>query len=232
MLRVEGLEVSYGHIKALKGVSLEVPEGKLFVLLGRNGAGKSTLLLSLVGLIKPAAGRIFLNGEEISKLPPWQRVKRGLVLVPEGRRIFPSLTVKENLELGAFSAPKGAASRLEEVLEIFPALKERLLFPAGALSGGEQQMLALARALMSNPKVMLLDEPSMGLAPKVVGEIYRILEKLKGGLTIFLVEQNVNRALSLADRVLLLESGRLSASWHREEVDLKLLEAAYLGEEK
>ncbi len=232
MLRVEGLEVSYGHIKALKGVSLEVPEGKLFVLLGRNGAGKSTLLLSLVGLIKPAAGRIFLNGEEISKLPPWQRVKRGLVLVPEGRRIFPSLTVKENLELGAFSAPKGAASRLEEVLEIFPALKERLLFPAGALSGGEQQMLALARALMSNPEVMLLDEPSMGLAPKVVGEIYRILEKLKGSLTIFLVEQNVNRALSLADRVLLLESGRLSASWDREEVDLKHLEAAYLGEEK
>ncbi len=232
MLRVEGLEVSYGHIKALKGVSFEIREGELFVLLGRNGAGKSTLLLSLIGLITPEAGKIFLKKEEISSLPPWQRVKKGMVLVPEGRRIFASLSVKENLELGAFVSKKGKSTKMEEVLEVFPVLKERFSFPAGALSGGEQQMLALARALMSDPEIMLLDEPSMGLAPKVVGEIYRILEKLKGRLTIFLVEQNINRALSLADHIFLLEGGVLSASWDRKEVDFKFLEAAYLGEEK
>ncbi len=230
MLKVEDLSLNYGHVEALKGVSLEVREGELVVLLGRNGAGKSSFLLSLMGLVSPQNGKIFLNGEEITAFPPWRRVEKGLVLVPEGRRIFAPLSVRENLELGAFTQAADLEARLEEVLEIFPVLRERFSFPAGSLSGGEQQMLAVARALMSRPRIMLLDEPSMGLAPKVVSEIYRILATLKGRLTILLVEQNVNRALSLADRVCLLEGGKLVASWRRQEVDLRTLEAAYLGE--
>ncbi len=230
MLEIRDLRVSYDHIEALRGVSLEVKKGEFLVFLGRNGAGKSSFLLALMGLISPAGGKILFEGEDLSFLRPWQRVRKGLALVPEGRKIFAPLSVRENLELGAFVRCNSVKKQLEKVLEIFPVLKEKLPLPAGALSGGEQQMLALARALMSDPRLLLLDEPSMGLAPKVVGEIYRVLENLKGRLTVLLVEQNVNRALSLADRVFLLESGRLVASWPREEIDYQVLEAAYLGE--
>ncbi len=228
MLKVEGLRVNYGHVRALRGVNLEVDEGEFVVLLGRNGAGKTTLLKALLGQV-PAEGKITFLGKEISSLRPWRRAKLGLSLVPEGRQVFPSLTVKENLELGAFVAKERCSENLASVYKLFPVLKEKESLPAGVLSGGEQQMLAIGRALMANPKLLLLDEPSMGLAPKVVREIYETLAELKGKLTVLLVEQNVKKALALADRVYLLENGRLVSSWGREEVDEAVLEAAYLG---
>lgn len=228
MLEVEGLEVSYGHVKAVRGVSFEIKEGEFAVFLGRNGAGKTSLLKSLLGQVR-ARGRIAFKGRRIDGLPPWRRVKLGLSLVPEGRQVFSSLTVKENLELGAFVAPGNLKRNLARVFSLFPVLEEKAGLPAGALSGGEQQMLAIGRALMAEPSLLLLDEPSMGLAPKVVQEIYATLEKLKGRLTVLLVEQNVKKALSLADRVFLLESGRLVSSWRRDEVDEAVVEAAYLG---
>ena len=228
MLEVEGLEVSYGHVKAVRGVSFEIKEGEFAVFLGRNGAGKTSLLKSLLGQVR-ARGRIAFKGRRIDGLPPWRRVKLGLSLVPEGRQVFSSLTVKENLELGAFVAPGNLKRNLKRVFSLFPVLEEKAGLPAGALSGGEQQMLAIGRALMAEPSLLLLDEPSMGLAPKVVQEIYATLEKLKGRLTVLLVEQNVKKALSLADRVFLLESGRLVSSWRRDEVDEAVVEAAYLG---
>ncbi len=228
MLEVEGLEVSYGHVRAVRDVSFEVKEGEFAVFLGRNGAGKTSLLKALLGQVK-ARGRITLRGRRLEGLPPWRRVKLGLSLVPEGRQVFSPLTVRENLELGAFVAPGKLKRNLAQVFSLFPVLEEKAGLPAGALSGGEQQMLAIGRALMAEPALLLLDEPSMGLAPKVVQEIYATLKKLKGRLTVLLVEQNVKKALSLADRVFLLESGRLVSSWGRDEVDETVVEAAYLG---
>ncbi len=228
MLEVKDLTVRYGAITALAGVDLTVAEGEFVVLLGRNGAGKSSLLKAIVGQV-PCRGRIFFEGRELSSLPPWRRVKMGLCLVPEGRHVFGSLTVKENLELGAFVSPKELARRLEEVYTLFPVLKERQDLPAGTLSGGEQQMLAIARALMARPRLLLLDEPSMGLAPKVVQEIYATLAALKGKLTVLLVEQNAKKALQLADRGYLLENGRLVATWQGEEIQETFIQQVYLG---
>ena len=228
MLEVKDLTVRYGAITALAGVDLTVAEGEFVVLLGRNGAGKSSLLKAIVGQV-PCQGRIFFEGRELSSLPPWRRVKMGLCLVPEGRHVFGSLTVKENLELGAFVSPKELARRLEEVYTLFPVLKERQDLPAGTLSGGEQQMLAIARALMARPRLLLLDEPSMGLAPKVVQEIYATLAALKGKLTVLLVEQNAKKALQLADRGYLLENGRLVATWQGEEIQETFIQQLYLG---
>ncbi|HHI97044.1 MAG TPA: ABC transporter ATP-binding protein [Thermodesulfatator atlanticus] len=228
MLEVKDLTVRYGAITALAGVDLTVAEGEFVVLLGRNGAGKSSLLKAIVGQV-PCQGRIFFEGRELSSLPPWRRVKMGLCLVPEGRHVFGSLTVKENLELGGFVSPKELARRLEEVYTLFPVLKERQDLPAGTLSGGEQQMLAIARALMARPRLLLLDEPSMGLAPKVVQEIYATLAALKGKLTVLLVEQNAKKALQLADRGYLLENGRLVATWQGEEIQETFIQQVYLG---
>ncbi len=228
MLEAKDLTVRYGAITALAGVDLTVAEGEFVVLLGRNGAGKSSLLKAIVGQV-PCQGRIFFEGRELSSLPPWRRVKMGLCLVPEGRHVFGSLTVKENLELGGFVSPKELARRLEEVYTLFPVLKERQDLPAGTLSGGEQQMLAIARALMARPRLLLLDEPSMGLAPKVVQEIYATLATLKGKLTVLLVEQNAKKALQLADRGYLLENGRLVATWQGEEIQETFIQQVYLG---
>ncbi len=228
MLEAKDLTVRYGAITALAGVDLTVAEGEFVVLLGRNGAGKSSLLKAIVGQV-PCQGRIFFEGRELSSLPPWRRVKMGLCLVPEGRHVFGSLTVKENLELGGFVSPKELARRLEEVYTLFPVLKERQDLPAGTLSGGEQQMLAIARALMARPRLLLLDEPSMGLAPKVVQEIYATLAALKGKLTVLLVEQNAKKALQLADRGYLLENGRLVATWQGEEIQETFIQQVYLG---
>jgi len=209
MLEVKDLVVAYGPIKVLHEVSLRVRKGEFVAVLGRNGAGKTTLLQAIMGIIRPVSGQILWQGEDLTPLPPWQRVRRGLALVPEGRRIFAPLSVKENLELGAFQNPQGWTKRLEEILELFPRLRERLKVAAGVLSGGEQQMLAMARALMAKPSCLLLDEPSMGLAPKVASLIFDTLTKLKGRLSLLVVEQNVTRVLRLADRVIVLDGGRI-----------------------
>ncbi len=231
MLKVQNLTVAYGSIKAIKDLSLELEPGSFAALLGRNGAGKTSLLKAIAGLVPPQRGRIFFNGQEITSLPPWERVRLGLSLVPEGRRIFAPLSVYENLKLGAFAANHGKKTKedLDHVLELFPALKQRLYLPAGALSGGEQQMLAVARALMSQPKLLLLDEPSMGLAPKVAAKIFDSLSKVKGHLTVLLVEQNISRGLKLADKLFVLDSGCLVRHGLTHEISLKTIEEAYLG---
>jgi len=229
MLEVKDLVVAYGPIKVLHEVSLRVRKGEFVAVLGRNGAGKTTLLQAIMGIIRPVSGQILWQGEDLTPLPPWQRVRRGLALVPEGRRIFAPLSVKENLELGAFQNPQGWTKRLEEILELFPRLRERLKVAAGVLSGGEQQMLAMARALMAKPSCLLLDEPSMGLAPKVASLIFDTLTKLKGRLSLLVVEQNVTRVLRLADRVIVLDGGRIKLEALSSEIDREHLEAAYFG---
>ena len=229
MLEVKDLVVAYGPIKVLHEVSLRVRKGEFVAVLGRNGAGKTTLLQAIMGIIRPVSGQILWQGEDLTPLPPWQRVRRGLALVPEGRRIFAPLSVKENLELGAFQNPQGWTKRLEEILELFPRLRERLKVAAGVLSGGEQQMLAMARALMAKPSCLLLDEPSMGLAPKVASLIFDTLTKLKGRLSLLVVEQNVTRVLRLADRVIVLDGGRIKLEALSSEIDRQHLEAAYFG---
>ena len=228
MLKVQDLRVSYGAIAAVKGVSFEVNPGEFVMILGRNGAGKTSLLQAIMGQV-PAEGKIFFQGKNVSSSPPWKRVAYGLALVPEGRKIFGSLTVRENLELGGFVTPGGIKDRLFRVLQLFPQLKDRLEIPAGALSGGEQQMLAIARGLMSDPRVLLLDEPSMGLAPKVVNLIYQTLSQLKGKTTFLVVEQNLSRGLSLADRIFFLDGGRLVKELSSGEFSSKEIETLYLG---
>ncbi|NPB08819.1 MAG: ABC transporter ATP-binding protein, partial [Thermodesulfobacteria bacterium] len=193
LLEAEDLWVHYGAVAALQGVSFRLRAGEFLMILGRNGAGKSTLLKALCGQVPLKTGRISFAGKEIGRLPPWRRTKLGLSLVPEGRRVFAPLSVRENLELGAFSRPRGLEERLKDVLSLFPELVPKLDLPAGALSGGEQQMLAVARALMSEPKLLLLDEPSMGLAPKVVARIYQTLAALKGKMSLLVVEQNLSQ---------------------------------------
>ncbi len=229
MLEVKDLVVAYGPAKVLHEISLRVGKGEFVAVLGRNGAGKTTLLQTIMGALRPVSGQVVFRGEDLKSLSPWQRVRRGLALVPEGRRIFAPLSVKENLELGAFQNPRGWTRRLEEVLELFPRLKERLDVAAGVLSGGEQQMLAMARALMAQPRCLLLDEPSMGLAPKVASLIFDTLAKLKGRLSLLVVEQNVTRVLSLADRVIVLDGGRIKLEAFCSEIDRQSLEAAYFG---
>ena len=232
-LRVTDLAVAYGHIEAVKGVSFELLAGDITALVGANGAGKSTTLLALSGLLRAARGRIEFEGEDISGLAPNQIVQRGVVQVPEGRAILTTLTVLENLQLGAYSRKDvaGIAGSLEEIFELFPRLKDRSMQYAGNLSGGEQQMLAIGRALMAKPKLLLLDEPSMGLAPIMAQEIFRTLVKINAaGLSVLLVEQNVRQALKIARHGFVIETGKIVLA----DTGANLLfdprvQAAYLG---
>ena len=233
LLEVRDLEVAYGHIEAVQGISFEVHTGEIRTLVGANGAGKSTTLLALSGLLKPKAGSIRFEGEELTKLPTHRIVDRGLVQVAEGRAILTTLTVRENLELGAYRRKdRGAiAGDLARVLALFPRLEERIGGLAGNLSGGEQQMLAIGRALLARPRLLLLDEPSMGLAPIIVQDIFRTLREINAdGLTIFLVEQNVRQALKIAKHGYVIENGRIVLDGSGDQLlhDPKVL-AAYLG---
>ncbi|MDD5759482.1 MAG: ABC transporter ATP-binding protein [Desulfobulbaceae bacterium] len=214
MLKMRGVEVSYGKICALHGVDLEIRSGEIVTLIGANGAGKSTLLMAISGLARPIQGCIEFLGEEIQALPPNRIVERGISQVPEGRRIFPQLTVRENLELGAFCRhdPQGVRDDLAYVFSLFPILASRSQQLGGTLSGGEQQMLAISRALMARPSLLLLDEPSLGLAPIVIRQIFSIIQKInqEHKTTVFLVEQNANLALKVASRGYVLENGRVT----------------------
>ncbi|MBS1220976.1 MAG: transporter family protein [Proteobacteria bacterium] len=211
MLKLENVHTFYGQIEALKGVSLEVHPGEIVTLIGANGAGKSTLLLTICGSPHAARGSVTFEGQDITHKPTHVIMQCGLALVPEGRRIFPSLTVRENLQMGGFFADKARLDTdLERVFTLFPRLKERCNQRGGTLSGGEQQMLAIGRGLMSRPNLLLLDEPSLGLAPIIIAQIFQILKEIRAeGVTIFLVEQNAHRALQLADRGYVLETGRI-----------------------
>ena len=234
LLEVSGLEVAYGHIEAVQGIDFRVEEGEIRTLVGANGAGKSTTLLALSGLVRPRAGTIRFDGHDIAALKSHQIVERGLVQVAEGRAILTTLTVRENLELGAYTRRDGAAARasdLERMFTLFPRLKEREGGLAGNLSGGEQQMLAIGRALMARPRVLLLDEPSMGLAPIVVQGIFRTLREINAqGLTIFLVEQNVRQALRIAEQAYVLENGHVVLHGRgRDLLDEPRVQEAYLG---
>lgn len=214
MLSISGLHVYYGAIHALKGVDVDVNVGEVVAIIGSNGAGKSTLLRTISGILKPRTGKISLNEEEISCLPAHEIVRRGLSQSPEGRRIFTNLSVLENLQLGAFIRSDGEVQKdLDMVMQRFPRLKERIKQNAGTLSGGEQQMLAIGRALMSRPRILLLDEPSLGLAPNLVMEIFNIIQTInKDGVTVLLVEQNAHRALEIANRAYVLETGSIVLS--------------------
>ena len=233
MLKVTDLAVSYGAIKALRGISFEVNTGEIITLIGSNGAGKTTTLHAISNIIKKSAGEIRFEDESIGDLAPDAIVKKGLIHVPEGRRIFANLTVKENLEMGAFTRTDKAEIKadMEMVYEMFPRLKERLKQISGTLSGGEQQMLAMGRALLSKPKLLLLDEPSMGLAPILVDEIFSIIQQInKAGTTILLVEQNAYKALSIASRAYILETGLITKSGNAKDlIKDNSVKAAYLG---
>jgi branched-chain amino acid transport system ATP-binding protein len=233
LLQVTGLHVHYGVLEALKGIDFALVEGQITTLLGANGAGKSTTLLTLSGLIKPSAGSISFDGVDLRNLPPHRVAAHGIVQIPEGREIFTRLTVTENLQLGAYrrSDKAGIAADLQGVLTLFPRLKERLAGAAGNLSGGEQQMLAIARALMARPRLLLLDEPSMGLAPLMVQEIFKTLRELnERGLTIFLVEQNARQALKIAHYAYIMENGKIVlAGSDAEMLNNPRIIQAYLG---
>lgn len=234
MLKVENLEVAYGMIKAIKGVSFEVNEGEVIALIGANGAGKTTILHTVTGLLSPQAGSIVFEGVELTKIPAHKIVGMGMAHVPEGRRVFQELTVLENLKLGAFilNDKKRIESNLEYVYTHFPRLKERRGQVAGTLSGGEQQMLAMGRALMSNPKIILMDEPSMGLSPILVSEIFNIIKEVSAdGTTVLLVEQNAKKALSIANRAYVLETGKIVLEGDAKELmNDEKVKKAYLGE--
>ncbi len=233
MLKIENLVVSYGGIEALKGISMEVEEGKIVTLVGANGAGKSTTLRSIVGLVKLKSGAITYKGKNLLNEKTQNIVRKGITLVPEGRRVFPNLTVKENLKIGAFTRTntKEVNMDLDFVYSIFPILKERNWQLAGTLSGGEQQMLAVGRALMSKPKLLMMDEPSLGLAPLIVKEIFGIIEEIhRQGVTILLIEQNANAALHIADVGYVMETGRITLKGSgRELLENEDVKAAYLG---
>ena len=232
LLRVNDIHVYYGAIHAIKGISLEVYENEIVTLIGANGAGKSTTLNTIAGLLKPRQGTIELNGESITGIGASRTVFRGLSLCPEGRRIFQHMTVKENLEMGAYSRPPAEIpASLEDVFQRFPRLKEREKQIAGTLSGGEQQMLAMARALMSKPRLMMLDEPSMGLAPILVEQIFSIISELhQSGVTILLVEQNAQMALHVANRAYVMETGVVTMQGPAQELlHNDAVQKAYLG---
>ena len=232
LLKVSNLHVYYGAIHAIKGITLEVFPGEIVTLIGANGAGKSTTLNTIAGLLKPRQGTITLNGEPVNGVSASKMVFRGLALCPEGRRVFQQMTVRENLEMGAFSRPNTEIeASMEDAFQRFPRLKEREKQVAGTLSGGEQQMLAMARALMSKPRLMMLDEPSMGLAPILVEQIFDIIRELHAaGTTILLVEQNAQMALSVADRAYVLETGAISMSGEaRALLEDDNVRKAYLG---
>ncbi len=231
MLKINDLKVNYGGIKAVKGISLEVAEGSIVTLIGANGAGKSTTLRTISGLIRPASGQVEFMGENITGLDPSSIVSRGITLVPEGRRIFPDMTVLENLKIGAYLRHDDLNEDIEWVYDLFPRLKERHWQLGGTLSGGEQQMLAVGRALMSRPRLMMMDEPSLGLAPLVVKDIFSIIREInKKGVTILLIEQNANMALQTADWAYVMETGTITMHGSGAELlaDERVKEA-YLG---
>lgn len=232
MIKIEGLHTHYGQIEALKNLNLEVNQGEIVTLIGANGAGKSTLLNTICGRPRASAGKIFYNHQEITQLPTHEISRMGLALVPEGRRIFSALTVEENLELGGFFQTEALnGETIKKVYDLFPRLQERRNQRAGTLSGGEQQMLAIGRGLMMQPKVLLLDEPSLGLAPLIINQIFEIIQEIRSqGMTVFLVEQNAHKALKIADRAYVLELGKITLS----DTGLNLLNSdhikrAYLG---
>lgn len=233
ILHVENLNVYYGAIHAVKGVSFDVEEGEIVTLIGANGAGKSTTLNTVAGLLKPREGKVDFEGESLLGVPSHKLVSKGLALCPEGRRVFLQMSVRENLEMGAFTRNDSAeiAASLEEVFERFPRLKERENQSAGTLSGGEQQMLAMGRAMMSKPRLLMLDEPSMGLSPILTQEIFDIIKSLhEAGTTILVVEQNARMALSIADRAYVLETGKVSMSGDAKELAADdRVRQAYLG---
>lgn len=233
MLSVENINVYYGAIHALKGVSVEVKEGEIVTLIGANGAGKSTTLRTISGMLKPKTGKILFEGQDIAGMPAQNIVKLGISQVPEGRRIFANMSVMENLELGAYirNDSKEIKEDLEKIFKRFPRLAERKTQMAGTLSGGEQQMLAMGRAMMSRPRILLLDEPSMGLAPLLVKEIFSIIQDINAaGTTILLVEQNAHMALSIAHKAYVLETGRISLSGTAQELSAsEEVRKAYLG---
>lgn len=215
MLKISGVHTFYGHIEALKGVDLEVKQGEIVTLIGANGAGKSTLLMTICGTPRARSGRIIFEGKDIAQMPTFEIMRLGIAQSPEGRRIFPRMTVMENLRMGAITSElQYFNSDLERVFEIFPRLKERVAQRGGTLSGGEQQMLAIARALMSRPRLLLLDEPSLGLAPLIVRQIFSIIREIneQQGMTVFLVEQNANHALKLAHRGYVMVNGTITLS--------------------
>ncbi len=233
ILRVDDINVYYGSIHAIKGVSFTVEEGEIVTLIGANGAGKSTTLNTIAGLLRSRTGDILFMDESLSRVPAHKVVEKGLAMVPEGRRIFSELTVEENLEMGAFTRQKSEIPEsLDKVYQLFPRLKERRRQVGGTLSGGEQQMLAMGRALMCHPKLVMLDEPSMGLAPILVEQIFDIIADLhKSGSTILLVEQNAQAALSVADRAYVLETGKIALSGSGKELlESPEIKKAYLGD--
>ena len=231
ILTITDLKVNYGGIEAVKGISFEVPEGSIITLIGSNGAGKSSTLRTIAGLVKPVSGKIVFRGDDITGLDPTSIVKKGVTLVPEGRRIFPDLSVVENLKMGAYLRNDDISGDLQWVYDLFPRLKERSWQAGGTLSGGEQQMLAVGRALMSRPKMIMMDEPSLGLAPIIVKGIFDIIREIKKqGVTVLLIEQNANMALKTADFAYVLETGKITMSGPGKELlvneDVK---KAYLG---
>jgi branched-chain amino acid transport system ATP-binding protein len=235
LLEVEGLCVNYGHIEAIRDISFSVEEGTITTLIGANGAGKTTTLKTISGLRPVRAGRILFNGTDITHLPPYERVKLGLSQSPEGRGCFPGMTVRENLDMGAFvrkdTRTPAYRQDLDRVFDLFPRLAERVNQHAGTMSGGEQQMLAMGRALMARPKVVLLDEPSMGLAPKLIAQIFSIIDEIRAqGTTVLLVEQNAAQALKRSDTAHILETGRIIRSGRgRDLAGDAAVKAAYLG---
>jgi branched-chain amino acid transport system ATP-binding protein len=233
MLSINDIHTYYGHIHALKGISIEVQQGEVVTLIGSNGAGKSTTLKTISGLLHPATGEITLNGQRISGKPAHTIVEMGVVQSPEGRRVFPRMTVLENLEMGAFSKGKVDSADMDRVFELFPRLKERIAQKAGTLSGGEQQMLAIGRALMAHPSLLLLDEPSMGLSPILVEAIFAIIKEInEQGTTVLLVEQNALMALAVAHRGYVLQTGSIVLSDNAASLmQNDMVRKAYLGEE-
>ena len=233
MLELNRINTFYGKIQALRDVSLKVEDGEIVTLIGANGAGKSTTLMSICGVIHPRSGEILFDGKPIQQLPAPEIVKRGISQVPEGRLIFPELTVRENLDLGAFLSTdkKGIADDMEYVFQLFPILRERVSQTGGTLSGGEQQMLALGRALMARPRLLLLDEPSLGLAPIIIQQIFKIIQKVnEDGTTVFLVEQNANQALHIANRGYVMENGVVVMEGKAQELlSSEKVRKAYLG---
>lgn len=232
MLKVENLKIHYGGIEAVKGISFDVPDHAIVTLIGANGAGKSSTLRTISGLVKASEGSIVFDGEDITSMPTAKRVEKGIVLCPEGRHVFPDMTVLENIKIGAYLRNDALDADIEEIYGMFPRLKERSWQLAGTLSGGEQQMLAMGRALMSNPEMIVMDEPSMGLSPIYVNEIFNIIEKIhETGVTVLLVEQNANKALAIADRAYVLETGKITIEGRAQDLanDPKV-KAAYLSE--
>ncbi len=234
MLKIENLYVNYGGIEAVKGISLEVPDGSIITLVGANGAGKSTTLRSIVGLVKAKSGSITLDGEELLGRDTTEIVSKGITLVPEGRRVFPDMTVLENLKIGAYLRKDSLKDDIERIYALFPRLKERSWQAAGTLSGGEQQMLAVGRALMSRPKIIMMDEPSLGLAPIIVQNIFGIIQEInKQGTTVLLIEQNANMALKIASYGYVMETGRISLKGTGQELLAnEQVKELYLGKAK